>query len=1138
MNSQVEIQKPNGMQKPGQTKGEIPPLASFQSSPVLSLESGGYKLQSVEILNWGTFDRKIWKMETLGESALITGENGSGKSTLVDALLTLLVANNKRNYNLSSGSGKRERSEATYVRGAYGREKDPKGIEKTKFCRPEEGTYSVLIAQFGNRLLRDVYSLAQFFWYEKGELRKFFVTSQEALTIDGHFSGFQNSQELRKRLRSLHKTSVFDSFSDYQLNFMGYVGTKSLKAMDLFNQVVAIKEIGSLSEFVRKHMLEAQNVQELIDQLYMNYDNLNLSHQAILQARQQLELLEPIGEGAKQLKELEESRSGLEQEERKIPLYLNLQRKSILEEKLHKTSVDSERKNQEQIRIQEELGSVEERKNQLLIAINQDDSAKEIDRLRLLIKQQEELKRQKHKAYVEYEKLLGTLKLKPEPNLKSFTDCREKVKDLEFQFTEESRDLSEKIYQGRKESDVLDGQIHHLEEDLAHLKKVKGNVPIDHLKVREALCIELQVEKSTLPFVAELIQVKDSEKKKWNVSLEKVLRSFGLRILIPSDLYTKVNRYLSKNAIGIKLLYHKVDFHNPTSRLNDSARDRLFHKLDFHSRSPYVPWIKNQIVSDYDYVCTEDLATFQSSFRALMPSGLIKRGHSLHEKDDRGASSSARSLLGWDNASKLQEIQEHYTQYKNRRSELAAQMGKMEERSEELDRLKIHCRDVLNLGNYSALDWPFCEEEIDKLSQQKEKLGHHSVKQWQSDLDKLTEREKILRGQRDQILSDLGILKSQLKSLPQEIELCQLVIQKILETMSVDIHDPDLFTSVVKNLKRRKVVISEKSSEQLNLLQRDLSEELAKEKAACESKLSQVKTSLIKKMTQYKVKFPDLSGDLQPALEYLSDFLTVLEKVAKESLPEHEKRFKNLLNKSVVSDMAAFKSTLDLAYDEIVEAVGELNQSLLQIPYTDQSYVQLNVTRSKDVDVREFNNMLKNSLKTTEQKVDLEESFNQIKKILDRMKKDGNWCKEVTDVRNWAEFYVLELALDNKEQRNYFADSSGLSGGQKAKLAFTILASAIAYQYGLQKENAKDKSFRFIVIDEAFSKSDDKNSRYAMTLFHKLGLQFFVITPKDKIYLVEPFVKHVFLTHINEQQNDSRVSAFNIKEFYHDERAR
>ena len=76
----------------------------------------GFRLQRLEVRNWGTFDGKIHILDPLGKTALLLGENGSGKSTLVDAFLTLLVPRTKRNYNMSAGSAKkRERDEAADV---------------------------------------------------------------------------------------------------------------------------------------------------------------------------------------------------------------------------------------------------------------------------------------------------------------------------------------------------------------------------------------------------------------------------------------------------------------------------------------------------------------------------------------------------------------------------------------------------------------------------------------------------------------------------------------------------------------------------------------------------------------------------------------------------------------------------------------------------------------------------------------------------------------------------------------------------------------------------------------------------------------------------------------------------------------
>ena len=71
-------------------------------------QKSGFRLQYMEIFNWGTFDDVVHSIRPMGETSLLTGANGSGKTTFVDALLTLIVPEKKyRFYNQSSGSEKK-----------------------------------------------------------------------------------------------------------------------------------------------------------------------------------------------------------------------------------------------------------------------------------------------------------------------------------------------------------------------------------------------------------------------------------------------------------------------------------------------------------------------------------------------------------------------------------------------------------------------------------------------------------------------------------------------------------------------------------------------------------------------------------------------------------------------------------------------------------------------------------------------------------------------------------------------------------------------------------------------------------------------------------------------------------------------
>src|SRR3990167_5948570 len=264
--------------------------------------NSGYRLLNLEVFNWGTFDGMIYNMALDGHGCLLTGENGTGKSTLIDAFLSLLVPNKRRSYNMSSGSARRERNETTYVRGAFQREKNRFDQIQVKYLRDEK-SLSALAAHFANPLTKDTITLAQFFWFEAGELRKCLVISHDAFVLKTVLDKVKTPADLRFNLRQLPYTTIFSSFSDYQDYFVRYAGLRSYKGMDLFNQVSTIKQIGHLNGFVRQNMLEETDMESLLNEFFHTFEDLTLAHQAIINARLQIENLDGLDKDARKFSE-------------------------------------------------------------------------------------------------------------------------------------------------------------------------------------------------------------------------------------------------------------------------------------------------------------------------------------------------------------------------------------------------------------------------------------------------------------------------------------------------------------------------------------------------------------------------------------------------------------------------------------------------------------------------------------------------------------------------------------------------------------------------------------------------------------------------------------------------------------------
>jgi uncharacterized protein YPO0396 len=133
------------------------------------------------------------------------------------------------------------------------------------------------------------------------------------------------------------------------------------------------------------------------------------------------------------------------------------------------------------------------------------------------------------------------------------------------------------------------------------------------------------------------------------------------------------------------------------------------------------------------------------------------------------------------------------------------------------------------------------------------------------------------------------------------------------------------------------------------------------------------------------------------------------------------------------------------------------------------------------------------------------------------------------DVRNWFEFWADEKYRSNNETKKTYRQMGQLSGGEKAQLTYTILCSAIAYQFGITREGRASKSLRFIAVDESFSNQDEEKATYLMELCKQLHLQLLVVTPSDKIQIVQDFIAHVHLVQ-RVQNRHSVIYNMTIKE--------
>jgi uncharacterized protein YPO0396 len=69
-----------------------------------------------------------------------------------------------------------------------------------------------------------------------------------------------------------------------------------------------------------------------------------------------------------------------------------------------------------------------------------------------------------------------------------------------------------------------------------------------------------------------------------------------------------------------------------------------------------------------------------------------------------------------------------------------------------------------------------------------------------------------------------------------------------------------------------------------------------------------------------------------------------------------------------------------------------------------------------------------------------------------------------------------------------------------------------------------------VVIDEAFGRGSDDSTRYGLELFAKLDLQLLIVTPLQKIAVIEDYISAVHFAH-NEAGASSMVQNLTIEEY-------
>ena len=780
----------------------------------------------------------------------------------------------------------------------------------------------------------------------------------------------------------------------------------------------------------------------------------------------------------------------------------------------------------------------EEEKTRLSVAINKDEVGQQIHEIEKEINQKVKMRDNRKTKAEEYDKLAKMVNMEQSPDTEMFeanrtTAKREKdalQKTIDKQLMEEKR-------QAQNRQDEINSMISERVNTIRYLQQHKNNISGRVAEIRDEILKAVGATTEEIPFVGELIRVKDDERD-WEYSIERILHNFALRLVVPEKYYKLVNEYVTGHNLRGRIVYQRYQGAESIRELENRIlkADSLLKKVEYKPKCLYLDWLEDRLFAEFNYSCVDSLADFNHlQEKAVTKEGLIKARGGKHEKDDRPETQGKEHyVLGWDNKEKIAMLQAEVHQLQKDDKEVISKIRRIKaDIKNAQEKREIYSKLFDKYDKFEDIDWRSCALVIQKKEEQKRQLEETNdrVKMLQEQLEGVRKNLGVIEKMHDEAIGSKTSLESREKELKKQSNDCAVVLAQMgnVDTDNFESQHPDLLNVALEKLNGKR-----------DLLQHEIDSALREQRETKNCKNSDLKTyiySFKNPVEEITRKYRDWRSDvsrLPETVEFMGEYQAYYQRLLDEDLPGFESRFNKYLQENIINKVSAFNVFFQNWCQSITKTIDQLNSYLVGIDFKDapKTYIQLVAAKRLNVHVKEFQNLLSSAIPNIHDmnsiidgsKIHFEQH---IVPLMFRLQ-DESWRKLVMDVRGWYTYKAEEFYQDDGQKRNTYEAMGQLSGGEKAQLTYTILGSAIAYQFGLTKSGL-DSSFRFIAIDEAFRAQDEDKARYLISLCKQLHLQLLVVTPSDNIHIVEDDISYVH--YVERKGNSSVLYNMPISEF-------
>ena len=1067
---------------------------------------GQWRLAEVQVANWGTFDQQIYRVPISRKGHLVTGASGSGKSSLLDAIATVITPDKWLRFNQAAqgSSGKTDqRSIVSYIRGAWSRTADDE-LDRvvSAFLRPAT-TWSGIVLRYDNGTGETV-TLARLFFLRGSSVSKSDLA--DACIIE---RGPLDLSELERHVpRGIDVRGVKSQWPDalvtsnwshktFYARMRKLLGIRDENALQLLHKTQSAKSLSSLDQLFRDHMLEMPGTFAQADNAVEQFGELKDTHQHVVDLRRQRDHLAKLAEHTGTYDDA---------------IAIAAERAELAE------SVIPYQKG-EALRLAEaETRALEARTSTLADALTEADSRHRASDESLSIAQQR-VDRSGGGSAAELRRHVDAARLgiaSSEQRVAQFTAQLKMagIDDLP-QSAGEFAELTSSITQELESLHTTPPSLHaahaahaeakaegeRIDRELAAVRASATAVPARLINIRDRIAQELSIPLRTLPFAAELIQVR-REYASWTGAIERVLRPFALTLLVRDEHLREVRGWVDEHHLGQRLVYEAVSSSVESPRASSNDRS-LVNRVEVRSGT-FQAWVARELSTRYDYTCVETTDEFDRYTRAVSINGQIKTSKTRYVKDDSSALNQRQNWVLGDSETKLEALLEAKKLADRELAQAAQKLDSLLTEARAHDERRGAMRAVV-LQSWNDLDVGAARLRATELAAQLDELTRENA-----DLQVALRAVETARTQRD--LTDAARREARAAVDLAERELRD--VRGAASELRAELASGKLVTpseELRASLETRFRAVQRKiSRSNIAEVGTTVMVRLNQERSAAERGARESANSIVQSATSFKERWPAAAADLGANIDDRGGYLSLHDSIVAHGLPDHEHNFLRLLRERSRELIGFLLDEIRGAPRQVEERIREVNVSLRASAFDAGTHLQIKVKTRRSETVLRFLDDLRavaggkwidDSLTAAEARFSVLAEL--MRKFASSEHADRVWRTECLDTRRHVTFLAEERNAEDVTIATY--DSGGaMSGGQQQKLVFFCLAAALRYQ--LARSGNDLPTYGTVVLDEAFDKADTTYTRIAMDVFLEFGFHMVLATPHKLLQTIERYI--------------------------------